>query len=58
MKILCVDVGFNCAFVANGESEGDVIADMRRHLQAEHGYDARRIDQPELVGTLKACIDT
>jgi predicted small metal-binding protein len=57
MRIACVDVGFNCAFVAHGESEADVLADMRQHLQAAHGYDERRVDHSELVGTLKACID-
>lgn len=37
-KIMCRDYGFECDFVAEGETE-KVIKDFRNHAENEHGID-------------------
>ena len=37
-KLKCMDYGFECDFVAEGEIE-QVIDDFRNHTEEEHGID-------------------
>ena len=37
-RLRCNDYGFECDFVAQGETE-DVIEDFQKHTEEEHGID-------------------
>jgi predicted small metal-binding protein len=57
MTLMCYDVGYNCPFVVQGESERERVTKMHRHLCDTHRCDVYYVERPELVATLKACID-
>lgn len=53
-KILkCCDVGMDCAFEAQGESEEDLLQQAAEHVQAVHGL---MEVSPELVAKVRAAI--
>lgn len=46
-------VGVNCKYIANGESEQQVMDDVINHLSAVH-----KTDGNEMINTIKRCIFT
>jgi predicted small metal-binding protein len=54
MKALaCRDVGVDCDFVAQGETEQEVMEKTRQHARQDHGF---ANIPPELEDKLKAAI--
>jgi len=38
-KLECKDAGFECSYVARGETEEDVLRDAARHAKHAHGVE-------------------
>lgn len=49
----CRDVGPDCDFVAEGETEEEVMAQVAEHARTEHGFEEV---PPELAEKAKAAI--
>lgn len=52
-RLHCKDVGFECGFVAEAETENELLEQVAAHAQHEHGISEIT---PELVNQVKAQI--
>jgi predicted small metal-binding protein len=55
-KFKCSDVGFNCPYVAEGNSEQEVIDKARQHGKKAHGFTEEQLNNSEMTKKVKAAI--
>lgn len=56
MTFACRDVGTDCPYVARGETEEELMADIVKHGKEVHGYTDEQLNDPEMVKKVKAAI--
>jgi len=56
MTFACRDVGTDCPYVARGETEEELMADIVKHGKEVHGYTDEQLNDPEMVKKIKAAI--
>jgi len=54
----CQDVGVDCSYVAHGETEEELMADVAKHAKEVHGYTEKQLKDPEMMKKVKAAIKT
>ncbi len=54
----CRDVGVDCPYVAHGETEEELMADITKHGKEVHGYTEEQLEDPEMMKKVKAAIKT
>jgi len=54
----CRDVGVDCSYVAHGETEEELMADVVKHGKEVHGYTEEQLKDPEMMKKVKAAIKT
>ncbi|GAG65512.1 unnamed protein product [marine sediment metagenome] len=54
----CRDVGVDCSYVAHGETEEELMADIAKHGKEVHGYTEEQLEDPEMMKKVKAAIKT
>ena len=52
----CRDVGVDCPYVARGETEEDLMADVIKHGKEVHGYTDEQLSNPEMMKKVKSAI--
>ena len=45
--IACQDAGITCPFVAEGETEEEVLQNATKHVKEAHGYTDEQLNDPE-----------
>jgi len=56
MKLACRDLESDCTYVARGETEEELMADMGKHAKEVHGYTDEQLKDPEMMKKVKAAI--
>lgn len=56
MTFTCKDVGVDCPYVARGETEEELMADIAKHAKEVHGYTDEQLKDPEMMKKVKAAI--
>ena len=56
MTLACRDLGEDCHYVAHGETEKELMADMGKHAKEVHGYTDEQLKDPEMMKKVKAAI--
>ncbi len=56
LTVSCREVGCDCDFLANGETEEDLMKDAGQHAIKDHGYKEEDIMKPDLVEKIKTHI--
>lgn len=54
----CRDVGVDCSYVARGETEEELMADVTKHAKEVHAYTDEQLEDPEMMKKVKAAIKT
>ena len=52
----CRDVGVNCPYVARGETEEELMADIAKHAKEVHSYTDEQLKDPEMMKKVKEAI--
>ena len=52
----CKDVGVDCPYVARGETEEGLMADISKHAKEVHGYTEEQLKDPEMMKKVKDAI--
>ena len=52
----CRDAGADCDYVARGETEEELMADVMKHGKEVHGFTEEQLKDPEFVKKVKAVI--
>ncbi len=52
----CRDAGYDCPFVAQGETMGEVLAQVAKHAKEVHGLTDEQLNDPEMIDKIKAAI--
>jgi predicted small metal-binding protein len=56
LTVSCQDLDSNCTYVAHGETEKELMADMGKHAKEVHGYTDEQLKDPEMMKKIKAAI--
>jgi predicted small metal-binding protein len=56
MTLACRDLGTDCPYVARGETEEELMADMVKHAKEVHSYTDEQLKDPEMMKKVKAAI--
>lgn len=56
MTISCRDTGADCDYVARGETEEELMADVMKHGKEVHGFTEEQLKDPEMMKKIKAAI--
>jgi predicted small metal-binding protein len=56
VKLVCKDLGVDCPYVAHGDTEEELMADVAEHAKKVHGYTDEQLKDPKLAEQLKALI--
>jgi len=54
----CQDLGVDCSYVARGETEEELMADVAKHAKEVHGYTDEQLKDPEMMKKVEAAIKT
>jgi len=54
----CRDLGVDCSYVARGETEEELMADVAKHAKEVHGYTDEQLKDPEMMKKVEAAIKT
>jgi len=54
----CQDLGVDCSYVARGETEEELMADVTKHAKEAHGYTDEQLKDPEMMKKVEAVIKT
>ena len=54
--IACQDAGISCPFVAQGETEEEVIKESFKHVKEAHGYTEEQLTDPKFLEEAKRLI--
>jgi predicted small metal-binding protein len=52
----CKDAGVDCAYVAQGETMDEVMAEAAEHAKAVHGYTDEQLNDPKMMETMKELV--
>jgi len=52
----CREAGADCDYVARGETEEELMADIARHGKEVHGFTEEQLKDPEFVKKVKSVI--
>jgi predicted small metal-binding protein len=55
-KFACSQVGFHCPFVAEGDTEQEVIEKAKQHGRESHGLTEEQLKSPEMTRKVKAAV--
>ena len=58
MTLACRDVGTDCPYVARGETEEELMADVAKRGKEVQGYTEEQLKDPEMMKKVKAAIKT
>jgi len=58
MTLACRDIGPDCPYIARGETEEELMADVVKHGKEVHGYTGEQLKDPEMMKKVKAAIKT
>ena len=56
MTVSCRDTGADCDYVARGETEEELMADVMKHGKEVHGFTEEQLKDPEMMKKIKAAI--
>ncbi len=56
MTLACRDFESSCTYVARGDTEKELIANMEKHAKKVHGYTDEQLKDPEMIKKIKAAI--
>ncbi len=56
MTLACRDTGADCPYVAHGETENELMADIVKHAKEVHGYTDEQLSDPKMIEKVKAAI--
>jgi len=56
MTLACRDTGADCPYVARGETENELMADIVKHAKEIHGYTDEQLNDPKMIEKVKAAI--
>jgi predicted small metal-binding protein len=57
LKVKCSDLGMpTCPFVAHGENEEELMADLAQHAKTVHSYTDEQLNDPKMAEQVKAAI--
>lgn len=56
VTLACKDMGVECPFVARGETEEEMMAEMGKHAKEVHGYTDEQLNDPAMMEKVKAMI--
>jgi len=57
LKVECKDLGGGaCPYVARGETEEELMADLAKHAKSIHSYTDEQLNDPKMVEQIKAVI--
>ncbi len=56
MTLACRDTGADCPYVARGETENELMADIVKHAKEVHGYTDEQLNDPKMIEKTKAAI--
>jgi predicted small metal-binding protein len=57
LKVTCSDLGMpTCPFVAHGETEEELMADLAQHAKKVHSYTDEQLNDPKMGEQIKAVI--
>ena len=54
--LACRDLGVDCQYVARGETEEELMANIGKHAKEVHSYTDEQLKDPELMKKVKAAI--
>lgn len=54
LTLACRDVGVDCPYVARGETEEELMANILKHGKEVHGYTDEQLTEPEMIKKVKA----
>ena len=54
--IACSDAGITCPFVAQGETEEEVLKESFKHVKEAHGYTEEQLTDPKFLEEAKKLI--
>jgi predicted small metal-binding protein len=54
--LTCRDLGVDCPYVARGETEKELMADLSKHAKEVHGYTDEQLNDPVMMKKVKAAI--
>jgi predicted small metal-binding protein len=52
----CKDSGVDCSYVAQGETEEEVLAEGLKHVKAVHGFSDEALSDPKFLEETKKTI--
>jgi predicted small metal-binding protein len=52
----CRDLGIDCPYIARGETEEELIADVVKHGKEVHGYTDEQLKDPEMMKKVKSAV--
>lgn len=55
-KFACSKVGFSCPFEAEGKTEDELMAKIKKHGKEAHGMTEAQINDPAMSRKVKAAI--
>jgi predicted small metal-binding protein len=55
--LACKDFGVECDYIANGETEDEVLKDGAKHAIEAHGYTEEQIKDPKFIEDAKKLIN-
>ena len=56
--LACKDFGVDCDFVAQGETEEEVLKKGAEHVIKDHGYTEEQVSDPKFIEEAKKFIKT
>ena len=54
--LACRDAGVTCPYVAQGETEEEVLQNAAKHVKEEHGYTDEQLSDPKFLEETKKII--
>ena len=55
-SLACKDAGITCPFVAQGETEEEVLQAATKHVKEVHGYTDEQLNDPKFIEESKKLI--
>lgn len=49
LTLACRDVGVDCPYVARGETEEELMANILKHGKEVHGYTDEQLTEPQMI---------
>ena len=56
LTLACKDLSSDCPYVAHGETEKELMADVAKHAKKVHSYTDEQLKDPEMMKKVKAAI--